>query len=64
MASFGGAPSLESRLSELDDPKIRQILLLPWCDAKLRDYFESQPDRYQVVFRHNGAVFYEVRTGK
>lgn len=62
-ASFGQAPSLESVLSELNDSAIHQILLLPWCDAKIQDYFSGQPEKYPVIFRHNGAVFYEVRIG-
>ena len=63
LKSFGHAPSLESVLSELNDQAIRQILLLPWCDAKVQDYFSDQPEKYSVIFRYNGAVFYEVRTG-
>ena len=60
---FGGHTAmLEAILSELKDPAIRQILLLPWCDPIVLEYFASQPDKYHAVFRHNDAEFYEIRS--
>ncbi len=61
LTSPGHAASLEAVLSELNNPAIHQILLLPWCDAKVQDYFSGQPDKYTVIFRHKGAVFYKIR---
>ena len=59
---FGGhIATLETILSELSDPAIRQVLLLPWCDPIVLEYFASQPDKYHAVFRHNDAVLYEIR---
>lgn len=50
----------ESVLTELSNPAIHYVLLQPWCDARVLDFFSSQSDKYHMVFQRNGAVFYEI----
>jgi len=61
LTSTENLQNLDAFLPELNNPAIQQILLLPWCDAKVQNYFSSQPDKYTVIFRHKGAVFYKIR---
>jgi hypothetical protein len=53
-------PSMKSVISELNNPKIQHILLLPWCDASIKNYFSDQPEKYTIIFRHKGTVLYKV----
>lgn len=52
--------TMESILSELTDPAIHYVLVQPWCDTKILDYFASQPDKYHAIFKRNAAVFYSI----
>ncbi len=60
LSSTGDAPSLEAVLSQLNNPAIHHILLLPWCDSKVQDFFSSRPEKYTVIFRHKGTIFYKI----
>lgn len=52
--------AMDAILSELTNPAIHYVLVQPWCDARVLDYFASQPDKYHALFKRNGAVFYSI----
>lgn len=51
---------MEPLISRLNNSSIKLIMITPWCDSAVINYFSNHPEKYSVIFRHDGFILFKI----